>query len=64
MLGITIWKARPVHVQGVKLGVKCTMVSILMRDGMYGATENIFLGDILIVCINYGAQISGVLYFG
>ncbi|EIW55133.1 uncharacterized protein TRAVEDRAFT_22899 [Trametes versicolor FP-101664 SS1] len=34
VLGITIWKARPVHVQGVKLGVKCTMVSILMRDGV------------------------------
>lgn len=47
MLGITIWKVRPVHVQGVKLGLKCTIVSIMMRDGMYEATENVFLGDTL-----------------
>ncbi|EIW55132.1 uncharacterized protein TRAVEDRAFT_30982 [Trametes versicolor FP-101664 SS1] len=34
VLAITIWKARPVRIQGVKLGVKSTMVNILMRDGV------------------------------
>ncbi|EIW55125.1 uncharacterized protein TRAVEDRAFT_51249 [Trametes versicolor FP-101664 SS1] len=34
VLGITIWKARPVRVEGVKFGVKSTVTSILMRDGV------------------------------
>lgn len=35
VLGITICKARPVRVQGVKVSLKSTMMSILMRDGVY-----------------------------
>lgn len=42
VLAITIWKARPVRIQGVKLGVKSTMVNILMRDGMYEAIAKDF----------------------